>query len=180
MEPPVAQHYGVLPVQRVVAESECALVVLTAVHAYCEGCVIDYRAAARRSAGSEHRHDRAELHDIFDPQVPEATVNFRVDLPDGTGSTIRDTIALRYQAYDAPGTSPTPPALVPLIGSGGVSNAHVLEVHQPLWLWPLPPPEQFTMTVDWPAYGITGATHHLDGAAIVDAAKAARDYWPDQ
>jgi hypothetical protein len=40
------------------------------------------------------------------------------------------------------------------------------------WTWPLPPAEPFTLTLDWPAVGISPASITVDGARIAEAATA--------
>jgi hypothetical protein len=47
-----------------------------------------------------------------------------------------------------------------------------------LWLWPLPPAENFEFAVEWPLGGIGLTVVELDGAAIVSAAVRSADYWP--
>ena len=48
-----------------------------------------------------------------------------------------------------------------------------------LWLWPLPPAENFEFAAEWPFGGIGMTIIELDGAAIAAAASRSAYYWPE-
>lgn len=69
--------------------------------------------------------------------------------------------------YDLPATGPA-------IWPCGFTNYPVGEsqvAEQGFWTWPLPPPGPLTLTLDWPAVGISPSSITIDGTAIAEAAQ---------
>jgi hypothetical protein len=71
-------------------------------------------------------------------------------------------------------TSP-PPERVMLLRRGGSGTGS--RWTQRYWLWPLPPPEQLTITCRWPAVGLSLASATIDVAELQGAATRSEQLW---
>jgi hypothetical protein len=179
-QPPRATFGGVIPLQEVIASAEDVRVVLIELRAFHEGCLFEVAAVARRGdrPDREWMGGRAGLSSLFHaPQpgepLPPSLLRFGVRFADGRkATTIR-----RWPGYGEPQPEPEPPVLHALGGHGSTADDDLLDVSQPLWLWPAPPAEMFDLVVEWPAVGIELTSHQVDGARIAEAAAQARSYW---
>jgi hypothetical protein len=166
---------------RIVATSHAAVVVLRQISAYHDGCLLYYTAAARLEASepTDRTRSRNELRSLFTASDGHQPLNFDLRLGDGRTCSTLATVDLRISATgDGHGVvDPEPPVMMGLSGDGAVVSGRIVEQHQPVWLWPLPPPEVFHVSVSWTRYGIHGVEHEFDGAAIVAAARSSRPYW---
>lgn len=180
-QPPVATFSGVIPVQEVIARAENARVVLIELRAFREGCLLEVNAVARRGDQPEREwmgSRTAGLPLFFHSSqpgepLPPQLLRFGVQFADGRkATTIR-----RWPGYGEPQPEPEPPVLRALAGHGKTAMDDVVDVSQPLWLWPAPPAEMFDLVVEWPAAGIELTRYQLDGGRIAEAAVHAGPYW---
>jgi hypothetical protein len=165
---------------RIVATSDAAVVALRHVSAYPDGCMLDFMAAAKLDASwPVDARRRDELRSLFTVSDGHQPLNFEVRLGDGRTSSTLATVDLRIRATadDDVVLDPEPPVMMGLPGDGASVSGGVIEQHQPVWLWPLPPPDVLHIAVNWTKFGIHDITHEIDGAVLVAAARSSRSYW---
>ncbi len=179
--PPTATFSGMVPVQEIIASAENARVVLIELRAFREGCLLEVNAVARRGDQPEREwigSRTADLAQLFHPSRPGEPLSpyllrFGVQFADGRKAT---TIG-RWPGYGEPQPEPEPPVLHALGGRGSTASKDMLDVWQPLWLWPAPPAQMFDLVVEWPAAGIELTRYQLDGGRIAEATVHAGPYW---
>jgi hypothetical protein len=96
-------------------------------------------------------------------------------LPQHTGAgRLRVTAAFRNGTHvDSQASREPAPVRGPEISISYSSNYPVGDTQvaeESFWLWPLPPAEEFPLTLEWPAVGIPPTTITIDGAAVAAAA----------
>jgi hypothetical protein len=179
--PPTAMFSGVIPVQQVIASAEHTRVVLVELRAFREGCLLEVNAVTRRGDRPEGEWAGSRttgLAQMFHPPtpgepLPPYLLRFGVRFADGRKAT---TIH-RWPGYGEPQPEPAPPVLRAMGGHGSTASNDMLDMSQPLWLWPAPPAQRFDLVVEWPAAGIELTHYQLDGARIAEAAAHAGPYW---
>ncbi|MBY6564906.1 hypothetical protein HQ332_21945 [Rhodococcus sp. BP-359] len=124
-----------------------------------------------------------------DPNLPQTRATMRplqaILRVAGTGGGAYPTFSLDYEAGTTPpSTEDAQPkysdtdaptleqALVIDGGSWLPSDNGDHQYTTRIWSWPLPPPHALTLTVDWPALGVSPTTVRIDGASIVDVAQS--------
>jgi hypothetical protein len=166
---------------RIVARSHAAVVALRQISTYRDGCLLDYMAAAKLDAGEpvDGTRSRDELRSLFTVSGGHQPLNFELRLADGRTSSTLVAVDLRIRATadEHAVVDPEPPVMMGLPGDGAIISGDIIEQHQPVWLWPLPPPDVLHISVNWTRYGIVDATHDIDGAALAAAAQSSRSYW---
>lgn len=183
-QPPTSTFSGVIPVQQIIARAENARVVLVELRAFREGCLIEINAVVRRGDQPEREwmgSGTAGMSLLFhSPQpgepLPPTLLRFGVQFADGR----KTTTVRRWPGYGEPQPEPEPPVLHSLGGHGSTADSGTIDVSQPLWLWPAPPPGMFDLVVEWPAVGIELTRYQLDGRRIAEAAEHARPYWDSE
>ena len=174
---------GIVPVQQAIARAEDTIIVLVEIRAFPTGCVLDVVAAMRRG-DDEHeqflddpvrRIQMMFFSGSSDGPLLDNMLRFEVRFEDGRkasttqGGRVSDTRRLPQNGKQV--------ILVPIHGQAGGTAPDVLEIHQPLWLSPVPCAGTCELTVDWPAFGIKGNSLTLDGAVIGEAAARSTSYW---
>jgi hypothetical protein len=166
---------------RIVATSDAAVVALRHVSAYPDGCMLDYMAAAKLDASwpADNTRRRDVLRSLFTVSDGHQPLNFELRLGDGRTSSTLAAVDLRIRATadEDVGLDPEPPVMMGLPGDGAFVSGGVVEQHQPVWLWPLPPPDVLHISVNWTKFGIHDVTHDIDGATLVAAAHSSRSFW---
>jgi hypothetical protein len=106
-------------------------------------------------------------------------LNLELRLADGRTSSTLAAVDLRIRATadEHAVIDPEAPVMMGLPGDGAIISGDIIEQHQPVWLWPLPPPDMLRISVNWTKYGIQDVMHDIDGAALVAAAQSSRSYW---
>ena len=166
-----------VPVKRILSRTETVVLALTDIVAYPSGCQFSVQLVARRGALSDDQwRDLREL--VFGERWPSERnemLRCGVQFADGTKATNVDSRPF----WDAPEPyAPAPPVFIKAGGGGGEAGDSQLRSSRGFWLWPLPPPEPFTLAVEWSAAGIELTMTEVDGAAIVTASQAAEPFWP--
>ena len=175
--PPRLVFPGVLPVTQVVASSEQGVVALIEIRAFEAGCVLDIDACVVAPTDPADRLRMTTISNFMSrsmTQLPDELLRFGVEFADGTKATTVDRAASWYLRDRE--TEPEGPVLRSAGSRGGHSDPGWVAMHEPLWLWPLPPRERFDLVVEWPVAGIGLTRFGLDGDAIVEAATQARPF----
>jgi hypothetical protein len=172
--------------QRVLARTDNVVVALSDVRAYPAGCLLILHIAARRRNLDESRwsdvydaafEEHRGLRRLRSGELPAELLRVGVQLPDGRRATNVAAPILRPSEEDQ--SPPSGPVLIESGGQGGSGGGDHLRTTRVYWLWPLPPPQPFLLVVEWPVAGVPLTQTELDGAAIVQAARAAEQLWPD-
>lgn len=166
---------ALVPDRRVLARTSAVAVLLSHVDVYPSGCQFRVRVAAQRPDDMD-LEDWWKLRDVlFDRSrrhraqnatagLPDEVPRFGVQYSDGTKATTTGIL------HALPLETPQGPVLVGHGGGGGGSEYDVA-MNWPLWLWPLPPREDFDLVVEWPSLGISLTRVKIDGTAINEAAQ---------
>jgi hypothetical protein len=165
-----------VPVHRLVARTDHAVVALHQALAYPEGCCLTLHAAVRGAAAASVWDNLQQGSLGEDPYVTptDPDLKFGVRFPDGSKAT---TVDNAFHGWSPPTDRPEPPMLIEA-GSESSSNERSFRGSWQLWLWPLPPPVPFEFVIEWQTMGIPTTATTLDGAAIALAAGKALPYWP--
>lgn len=189
MTPPADQLPAVVAEGRILARSDLgAVVALSHVEVFREGCLLVLRVAARRAPGmptgewfqlhekviqpfqtSPPDRQRAE----HDDQRLRCSVRFDDDRDASTTDAWQAIETARATQQQPPG-----PVLMPRGGGGG--GFDIVALSWSLWLWPLPPPTPIELEIRWPALQIETTVTELDGAALASAASQSQLLWPDE
>jgi hypothetical protein len=152
-----------VPVERIVARTDAAVVYLGALTAYPTGFQFDvfvltdgsdpeldpfdfgYRETGRRTG-----------------EIQPGLLRLGFAFADGTKATNTGAYFNRYDESDR-----APDAPVMAGGHGGGNEGSWLGT---LWVWPLPPPGPLQFVCEWPAAGIPQTRLDLDAGTLLDAA----------
>ena len=103
------------------------------------------------------------------PGIPDSLLRVGVEFKDGSKAT-----NLADPRMGLSGDEPEGPVFFVRTGGG-----HPGHWKWNLWLWPLPPPEDFSLVTEWPIHNIELTQSQIDGSAIVQAAAQAIVLWAD-
>lgn len=179
--PPTREAGVLLAVPQIVARSANVAVFLPAIRVFTTGCMLELELVTRQAGLSEE--DWFALHlavhsgrGFRGSTLPDRLLRLGVRFPDGSKAT---TLDQHPRMRD--GGPPDGPLVMWWPGGSGVRHGggNVGLNHFGLWLWPLPPAENFEFAVEWPFAGIELTIAELDGAAIVTAAGQPAYYWPE-
>ncbi len=171
-EPPTPEWDGppdgvlptTIPIERVAARTEAAVVYLGAIVAYPTGFEFDvfvltdgddreldpfdhgYREAGRRAG-----------------EIQPGLLRLGFAFADGTKAT--NTGAYFNPHGDFEGAPDAP------VMSGGTGGGNEGSWHGTFWVWPLPPPGALQFVCEWPAAGIPQARIDLDAGSLLDATR---------
>ena len=170
-QPPPLALATILPMNRELARTALGAVALLEVRAFRTGCLLDVLVAVRQP---DDRSSRLRiwqaLAGVGDTEPPPVElIRFGVRFPDGSAaSTVR-----RLPADERGGASrPAGPVLSVRSGRAAeVPGGRWVQIAVSLWLWPLPPPTEFTLTLEYPLITLPETAVALDGAAIGAAAE---------
>lgn len=175
LQPPPLTLGSILPMNQELARTPRGVVALVEIRAFPTGCRFEVVAAVERP------QDEAVLQQLWRLYaVPrdgaraarEALLDVGVLLPDGSTASILERVVRQL----APGAEPPDPPVL-TVRSGRVSevpDGSWLQVTLDLWLWPLPPPEPFQLTLAHPLIDLPETHVEIDGAAIASAAARSR------
>ena len=167
-EPRLPQgDFATLPVSQPVTATSRATVMLQSIDASAGGCefwfkiVVDVSGMAPR----DEKRARRAVEGYEGAALPESTdpgpLRIAVTYSDGRSAGF---------AQDPSSLPRSGPGITPC-RSTRYSGGRTQVAEEGFWLLPLPPPEPFTLTFEWPAVGIPPATITIDGAAIAEAAR---------
>jgi hypothetical protein len=163
-------EHAELAASQVIAETSRATAVFQGVDVHANGCRFKFRIVVDVSGLAPRLEKRARraVDGHEGAALPESTSSGRLR-------------AVVHQSGGHTADSQTPRDLTPRAGPGislSYSSNYPLGESQvaeeSFWAWPLPPPEPFTLTLEWPAVCIPPTTVAIDGAAIRAAARSLR------
>ena len=152
--PPISRMGAIVTLERVLARTPALAVLLPMLQVYDVGCLVRLDVVVRNAMaprGLALRLDSALSGE------ESTSLHVTVRYPDGSEVASDDD---RHCA---------PPSLSWFPGGVRGDGAYTL-YEMPLWLSPLPPPEDFLLTVEWLWAGIGPEAIPLDGAAVARAA----------
>lgn len=172
--PPEDELGVATPLTVVVGRSERATVALTQATSFTTGLTLSFVAQARDL-------DRRAAHTLFHEQhpfgsgeqdLPDGFLRLGVELPGGAKAS---NLGGRrpFGAGDPEG-----PVFIHRGGSSGSSRMDAVTMNHDYWLWPLPRPGTIRVSCEWPLVGISFSAVEVDGALLVEAAKAVVPLWP--
>lgn len=175
LQPPPLTIGAIFPMNREMARTSRGVVSLVEVRAYRTGCSLECVAALRSpsDAGARQRFWQVIAGLGVDPdRPPPELIRFGVRYGDGSGTTTLQS-PRRTERTDREG--PAVPGLVVRSGRAAYdTSGRWLQVVFILWLWPLPPPENFLLDVEYPLIDVARTGIELDGSAIATAGADAR------
>lgn len=146
---------GTVPMEQLLARSDQAAIALRGITAYADGMELTIVAARRH----QPRSDEFLHHMPFDRDIH-------------IGLQYADGRQLRSVGWNSRGSGEG--GIWPDGGGGGGQ-----QYEQRLWVWPLPPPGELAVVVEWTDFGIRETWRWLDATPIVEAAARAAAVWPD-
>ncbi|MEV0385144.1 hypothetical protein [Nonomuraea sp. NPDC050643] len=160
--PPISRMGAIVTLERVLARTPALAVLLPMLQVYDVGCLVHLEVVVRNATAPSGLALR--LDSAFSGEE-STSLHVRLRYPDGRDVASDDD---RHCA---------PPCLSWFPGGVRGDGVHTL-YQMPLWLFPLPPAEDFLLTVEWPWAGIGPKAVTLDGAAIAGAAARSAECWP--
>ncbi|MFC4900477.1 hypothetical protein ACFQVD_39520 [Streptosporangium amethystogenes subsp. fukuiense] len=173
---------AVLAVERVVARSANVVVLLPTIRVFSTGCMLNVEVVSRQGDLSGEDWWYVQLAGAPIAQAfgrgrrPDSLLRLGVRFADGTKAT---ALEWARPPKSTPGDPPVGPQLSWSPMGSGMRGGEFGFSGFGLWLWPLPPAENFEFAVEWPLGGIELTTVELDGAAIVSASGRSAHHWPD-
>jgi hypothetical protein len=159
--PPLAEMAAIVRVERVLARTPSLAVLLPMIQVYTSGCLLNLDVVARKSTAP--RALALQLDSAFSGEE-STSLHITLRYPDG----------VRVDSGKDHDCAPPSLSWFP----GGVRGDASFTLYQmPLWLFPLPPPQDFLLTVEWPWAGIRSEPMRLDGATIAGAAARSTHCW---
>jgi hypothetical protein len=172
-----------VPVQKVVGQSEFAIIVLVEIRAFKDGCLLELDIAAKAAGDVSDPDSRME----WQRRKGMAGVGAPVDPVDREDAALQglfvgvefaDGRSARSGEYVLiPAAEPEAPSLISIGGAGFRIDADIVRMRDTLWLWPLPPAEPFGLVAEWPGFDIPFSRIDIDGSTVVAAAETAVPYW---
>lgn len=160
--PPIAKLGAIVTVERVLARTPALAVLLPMIQVYDVGCLLNLDVVARNAAAPPGL--ALQLDTAFSGEE-STSLHLVLRYPGG---------AEVHSDHDG---DCAPPNLSWFPGGVRGDASHTL-YHMPLWLFPLPPPGELLLTLEWPWARIEPTAVTLDGAAIARAAKRSSSCWP--
>ncbi|MER5645592.1 hypothetical protein [Streptosporangium sp. NPDC002524] len=179
--PPSSEIGAVLAVDRVVARGTNVVVLLPTIRVFSTGFLLEVEVVSRQGELSAEDWRYVQMAATpFDQAAGrggprDSLLRMGVRFADGTKATTLDRMPSGRRSS---GDQPAGPLLSWSPTGAGVRGNEFAFSHFGLWLWPLPPAEDFEFAVEWPLGGIELSSTELDGAAIVSAAGRSARYWP--
>ncbi|GAA3118926.1 hypothetical protein GCM10010466_07260 [Planomonospora alba] len=171
----------VIPIGKLIATSHHVAVVLKEIVAHPDGCLFEVEAVARRMGMKERKWDKLsealsdgpQSRDWIDEQDLAQAIRFGVSLSNGRKATTLDE---RHWDDDEP---PQSPYLMKYENSSiaTTDDDEFERARYGLWLWPLPPEEDFHFVTEWPLAGIPLTFSDINGSMIGEWARQAKPYW---
>jgi hypothetical protein len=174
LAPPDQELGEPVPLSIVVGRSERAVVALREAVAYSTGTHLEFLAFARglpRRQANELFHLQ---HPMPDEDPPPELLRIGVELADG--ARISNLGNPHHRNWNE---RPGGPVLVPHGGGGGSGVVGQVELRPAYWLWPLPPPGQLRVFVEWPALAVELTSVEIGAAPIIEAASRSQRLWPE-
>jgi hypothetical protein len=159
--PPIPAMGAVVTVERVLARTPGLAVLLPMIQVYDTGCLLHLDVVARDAAAP--RGLALQLDAAFSGE-DGSSLHLTLHYPGG------------LEVASGKDENCAPPSLSWF--PGGARRDHAFTLYQmPLWLFPLPPPENLTLSMEWPWAGMERRSIRLDGAAIAGAAARSIRCW---
>jgi hypothetical protein len=160
--PPISEMGAIITVERVLARTPALAVLFPMIQVYASGCLLNLDVVARNTLAP--RGLALQLDSAFSG---EESTSLHI--------TLRYANGLRIESGNDHDCAPPCLSWFP----GGVRGDASFTLYQmPLWLFPLPPPQDLLLTVEWPWAGIRPEPVSIDGAAIAGAAARSTHCWP--
>jgi hypothetical protein len=161
--PPENELGAAVPIRLLLARTDELALALLDVVAYTTG--FSMRLALRFQPGAEidPRNVMMQMHGGGPEQL-----RFGIAFVDGRKAT---NLGMPRPPSDEP------PEISLTRGGGGGGGGRGWEFGY--WAYPLPPPGQITLVVDWPARDLPESRHELDAAPIIEAAATSEKLWDD-
>jgi hypothetical protein len=165
MEPPRGVMPGVMPIERVVAQTEEVAVYLSGFWAYRAGFEVQVRVL--------HRDEESELDPFsfeYDEeaerqgQIPPGKLRIGFEFADGSKVT---NTGDDFSEEWAGAPWPTSPKMTRTRGRGGGVEG--------LWVWPLPPQGKLVFVCEWPAGDLPLTRVELEAAPVLEASHRAQE-----
>ncbi|MFC4009471.1 hypothetical protein ACFOY2_19750 [Nonomuraea purpurea] len=153
---------AIVTVERLLARTPAVAVLLPLIQVYDSGCLLNIDVVARNDTAP--RGLALQLDSAYSGEE-STSLHITLRYPSGL------VVASDTDHHCAPPCLSWFP--------GGVRGDAAFTLYQvPLWLFPLPPAQDFLLTVEWPWAGIEPEALWLDGAAIAEAAARSASCWP--
>jgi hypothetical protein len=163
--PPTGTLPGIVPIDRVLAQTATVAVCLTTVAGYASGFQVEILAMLE--------DEDAEV-DVFGFRpvrhgtgIPSDMLRFGIQLADGSKVTNTDQ-RTNLEGRSASG-EPLGPVMMSREGRRGGGNWE-----QAYWILPLPPSGPLVFVCEWPEYGVQLTQWEMDAQVILDAASRAQ------
>ncbi len=175
---------GVIPVELLLGRGEDAAAYLTRLVAYPTGFGFTIEVLSRKASELwlEPFEFRAAHTAAAGGELPPELIRYGIQYPDGRRATafgdFIDGTSTRLAALDPNGPSPDPDMELILTTQGGSGGRR--HSSQECWVWPLPPESGVVSFVcEWPRFSIPESAAELESSRIHEAARRARQVWPD-
>jgi hypothetical protein len=154
---------GFVPLRLVLWRDDELVIVLRDVEAHRTGVVFGITLLHRRGS-----IDPFSFHAAMGGASTDS-LRLGVGFADGRRTSIEDQVGRMWNPLEPPDG----PLLMFRGGSGGGGNRFEMR----LWLWPLPPPGDLTLALEWSSRGVPETIHVIDAQTILDAAERAEHLW---
>ena len=167
MGPPRAVVPALVPIERLLVQTEDLAVYLSGCWVYPAGFEFEIFVVARDEDSDVNPFDvEYELEAQRTGEIPPGKLRLGLQFADGTSVTnTGGAFAWEWE----PGPKPRGPRMSGTHGSRGEG-----ESCQAFWVWPLPPEGSLELVYEWPVAGIPLGRTELDAAAIIAAASRAQ------
>ncbi len=172
--PPENELPAVVPIERFLVRTASVVGIVIAAEAYSTGCLFRLRFAIQRGDRDEESWQmtcrRAVSHPHLYPPTSQAENDsgLKVTVTTATGDSTDTQASVPLVDRGRPGPPSEPVlALHNVRSSSDRSRAHVTA---DLWLWPLPPPGELTLSATWESFALTSAELTIDASTITEAA----------
>jgi hypothetical protein len=166
---PQAQLPAVVPVELVLARTEAAAVLLSAVRAYRTGFEFTVVALVRERIRSGRRLESVHAHPPAGVDPGPDFLRFGLRFADGRS-------AANLPHSEPPDTGDPASAAPMLMRQHGSGDGQRWE--HDFWVWPLPPPGPLAFVCQWPALEIPESAVEIDAGLVLDAAARSYELWP--
>lgn len=178
--PPDNELPAVAPIELFLVQAPSIVGIVLAAEVYSTGCLIRLRFVMNRADQDEHTWQELCGRAVYRPQPypPIASApaypGLQVTATTATGGTASTQQSVPLADRGCPGT-PTGPllALHNVRSSSDRSRAHVAA---DLWLWPLPPPGELTLSATWASFELSSAQVVINASAITEAATRVQQF----
>jgi len=172
--PPEDEVPAVVPVERFLVQNPFVVGFVPAAEVYSTGCVISTRFVVNRADRDEETWQTVCSRAVRrpNPYPPTSTspedpgLQVTVTTSNGATASTRDSVSMADRGHPAPLSGPRL-AVHNVRSSSDRERAYVTA---DLWLWPLPPAGELSLSATWATFGLTPAVLTIDASPITEAA----------